>query len=544
MVRKQIKLRLFGRTLELGSPMAITFWIIVIIFFVGTYYMYGPGGGGGGPRRGATARKVSAVVAVVNGKEIPRNLYESRLYYVERMQQPDLTQMRQVKTSVLNALIDQQLLTEAARAEGIRVTRDDIEAEKDRMVEEILATQYSDRRTLRKLLESKNMSLEMFKAELRRDRLPDDDTIRQNLLFRKLEEKIKSQVTLTDEELKQSFEQVKARHILLDPQQIMAEANAEQQAEEGGDNGAQGSTEGDKKMTLEEAREQARQQLLELKKRAEEGEDFAKLAQEYSQGPSAAQGGDLGWFSRGQMVPEFEKAAFALKPGEISDIVETQFGLHILKVEDRRLDLPEDFEENKDKYREQKLQERREQAWQKYMQELRDSAQIEVIDPELKAYRLLDEDPKVHMGQAAELLAQAAAADPYDASARFELANLLEQSGQTDEAIKVLKELVESEAGSRSPQAHLRLGMMLKDAGRVEEAVEELKAASEWAQGFDWQNMFLHMQLRQMFEEMKKTELAQQEQQWLDEYQQSQAQSQTFMPEIQGEDTSESNEGE
>jgi len=62
MVRKQLKIRLFGRTIELGSPMAIIFWIIVIIFFVGTYYMYGGGGSGGGPQRGGK-RDVTPVVA-------------------------------------------------------------------------------------------------------------------------------------------------------------------------------------------------------------------------------------------------------------------------------------------------------------------------------------------------------------------------------------------------------------------------------------------------------------------------------------------------
>lgn len=78
------------------------------------------------------------------------------------------------------------------------------------------------------------------------------------------------------------------------------------------------------------SRMDAHAEISDLKRQLGEGADFAELARENSDCPSGAGGGDLGQFGRGMMVPEFEEAAFALKLGEVSDVIETDFGFHLI----------------------------------------------------------------------------------------------------------------------------------------------------------------------------------------------------------------------
>lgn len=114
-----------------------------------------------------------------------------------------------------------------------------------------------------------------------------------------------------------------------------------------------------------------------LIKELDNGADFAELAKEHSTGPSGPQGGDLGYFSKGQMVPEFEEAAFALEPGaHTKQPVKTQFGYHVIEVEDRRQQEPPAFSDVAEQLRQAMVREKLAQA----LQDLREAASIERLD--------------------------------------------------------------------------------------------------------------------------------------------------------------------
>jgi hypothetical protein len=148
----------------------------------------------------------------------------------------------------------------------------------------------------------------------------------------------------------EEFEEVRARHILISTSSDAAEDDVHGLPKGAGDK--------PKALSKDEARKKAQSILDRLRK----GEDFARLAGEFSDDPgSKTQGGDLGFFTKGSMVPEFEQTAFSLKPGETSDLVESQFGFHIIKVEERRpkpLDSPETRQQLTEKLKQTKLEKR------------------------------------------------------------------------------------------------------------------------------------------------------------------------------------------
>ena len=150
-------------------------------------------------------------------------------------------------------------------------------------------------------------------------------------------------------ELFNQSEQVKARHILI---KVPPDAD-------------------------EKAKAEARKKIENVQKKVKAGEDFAELARKFSEGPSGKNGGDLGYFGQGKMVKSFEKAAFSMKPGEVSDIVETRFGYHLIKVEDRKQAKPIAYAEVKTQLTEHLKKQKGQKEIDKYVEGLKKSAKIE-----------------------------------------------------------------------------------------------------------------------------------------------------------------------
>jgi peptidyl-prolyl cis-trans isomerase D len=144
--------------------------------------------------------------------------------------------------------------------------------------------------------------------------------------------KLRPQVTVSDDELRQYYEQHRAEYVL--PERVKAQHILFK-------------TQGKTPEEIEKIKDKAREVL----ERAKKGEDFGALAKQFSEDSTASAGGDLGDFGRGQMVPEFERVAFSLGVGAISDLVQTQFGIHIIKVNGKQEARERPFEEMKEAIR-------------------------------------------------------------------------------------------------------------------------------------------------------------------------------------------------
>jgi peptidyl-prolyl cis-trans isomerase C len=126
---------------------------------------------------------------------------------------------------------------------------------------------------------------------------------------------------------------------------------------------------------------EARKKIEDIQKRIQKGEELSALAKELSDCPSASKGGDLDYFQRGQMVAPFEEAAFSLKPGETSGVVETQFGYHLIKVVDKKESGTIVYDEIRGNIESHLRQQKVNEKYAAYIEELKSNAKVEMTAP-------------------------------------------------------------------------------------------------------------------------------------------------------------------
>ncbi len=288
-------------------------------------------------------------VAVVNGKEISGKLFDFALSNTMRMvsrsgRKVNDKMLVAIKKKVLEDLIYLELLYQECVAKGIKI--DETRAED---VFKNLKKGYESEEEYKKALREQGIDEEIVKFQF----------MRRWAVESLIEEQNAENLKVTEDEMKAFYygnkkaliqpESVRASHIL-----IKVAPNAD-----------------------ETAKSESKKKIEEIQKRLKQGEDFAAVAKEVSECPSASKGGDLGYFQRGAMVKAFEDVAFGLKPGETSDIVETQFGYHLIKVFDKKDETNLSFEDVKDKIQSHLKYQKMEKAMQAYAEKLKETAKIE-----------------------------------------------------------------------------------------------------------------------------------------------------------------------
>lgn len=276
-------------------------------------------------------KDINAVVATVDGSEISLQQYESSLKAYKQMFEmysgPDIWEQEvekgvkykdQFKESILDQLIRDEVVYQAAKKENLLPSEKDLNEEFATFKEDIDKDE-----NYKKELEKNGISEAFLKEQLERD-----------MAIQNYRDAFNTNTEISDEELKNYYDEnidlfkkdeVKASHILISTQD---------------ENG---------KDLSESKKKEAKQKAEDVLRKIKEGEDFATLAKEYSDDPgSGSNGGDLGFFGKGVMVTEFENAVFSMKVGEISDLVETTYGYHIIKVTDK-VNETTPFEDVKDK---------------------------------------------------------------------------------------------------------------------------------------------------------------------------------------------------
>ncbi|MDO8886296.1 peptidylprolyl isomerase [Candidatus Oleimmundimicrobium sp.] len=276
------------------------------------------------------------VAVTVNGKKIYESEVEERIevlagQYPEMAESSEGDDRKELREMVLDNLISEALIAEEAVKQEIGVSKSEIDSE----VEEIKKS-FPDEQSFVEALKQNQMVLADLEGE-----------IKKFLIQQKMMEKVTADIKITDEEVKKHYEDNKES--FMESEQVHA------------------------KHILLEDEETAKKVLAAL----EDGSDFAELAGKHSTDPgSKDKGGDLGWMSRDQLVPEFAEASFNLPIGELSNLVKTQFGYHIIVVEEKKEALQKNLEDVKDEIEQVLLEEKQSEKFQDWIDDLKEKADI------------------------------------------------------------------------------------------------------------------------------------------------------------------------
>ncbi|MBQ3788862.1 MAG: peptidylprolyl isomerase [Bacteroidales bacterium] len=246
-------------------------------------------------------------VAAVVGKNIVKYSDVERSYTQMRMRS-GASDAQSSRCAILENLILTQLLVHKGELDSVEVSDEEVKQYLDNFLQSDLE-RYGSKEALR---EATGFAYDELKDQY-------EHMIRTNLLSRSVEYSITENVKVTPAEVTEFFNTLPADSLPMMPERYEISEIVIQPT------------------IPETERDRVRAELAELRERVIKGESFSMLAALYSQDPgSARKGGELGFFPRGRMVSEFESAAFALKPGEVSPIIETQFGFHIIQLIERR----------------------------------------------------------------------------------------------------------------------------------------------------------------------------------------------------------------
>jgi peptidyl-prolyl cis-trans isomerase C len=290
-------------------------------------------------------------VAMVNGTPITRADYDRVMGYAKqqaflRTKDGKPLDDAQVKKEVMDQLIGGELLYQETQKAGIRID--------PKTVDERLAQfkkRFSNDADYKASLKTMNLSENQIKSDIERSLAIEKFVL----------DKFMDKVSVPEKEIKEYYEshahlfnqpeQVRASHILI---KVDSKATESEQAE-------------------------ALKKIKAVQEKQKKGEDFAQLAKTYSEGPSSSKGGDIGYFIRGQMAPPFEEAAFKMKPGEVSDVVKTRFGYHLIKVTDKKPATKVTYEDMKERIAQFLKREKVQKEVKEFVDKLRKDAKVEIL---------------------------------------------------------------------------------------------------------------------------------------------------------------------